>query len=416
MKRHNRRGAVTGCVAAWLLTAGPAAAFNLFANPARRPAGSYVFLADIARNGNPSSPSGISWNDAFESAANRWNTATPLVDLAVGKGAFEDPCDEEAFDTGVEHGVGFAATACGDAFGAQTLAVALPTFGSGGLIREGNIVFKNDDSVTWDVFDAPLASRPGVVDFRRVAIHELGHLLGLDHEDDVPAIMKSAVSDLVAPQPDDLAGIAALYDLTCPIFESITPGTGTILGVLGVADGDCFDTEVGLALPSLAPDPGVQPDSFVDLYAVTLSGATMLNAELSAGPTAFNPVVQILDATLSNQLAADWNGAGDTAAASAVLPPGDYVVVARSLFAGNGGDYTLTLIPEPSRAAAALAAIAALGALLHFEGRRGRARSAGSRLRRRTPARPASAARPAANAPGSGTVKVDSVLISAAVA
>lgn len=218
MKRQSRRFAVTGFVAACLLSAGPAAAFTLFANPARRPAGSYVFLADIVRNGNPASPSGISWNDAFESAANRWNMATPLVDLGVGKGVFEDPCDVEEFDEVVEHGVGFGAIACDDAFGAQTLAVAIGTFGSGGLIREGNIVFKNDGSVAWDVFDAPLASRPGLGDFRRVAVHELGHLLGLDHEDDVQAIMQSAVSDILAPQPDDLAGIAALYDLGCPIF------------------------------------------------------------------------------------------------------------------------------------------------------------------------------------------------------
>ena len=43
-----------------------------------------------------------------------------------------------------------------------------------------------------------------------VAGHEIGHLLGLDHEDDVWAIMNST-PQATSPQSDDIAGIAAIY-------------------------------------------------------------------------------------------------------------------------------------------------------------------------------------------------------------
>jgi hypothetical protein len=333
---------------------GPAAAFNLFPDPTRRPAGGFSMSAALEQGGNATSPSGTSWNDAFASAAARWNASSPLVDVVVTPGAFEDPCGGSAGLFGAD----FSATVCGDDFGEQTLGVALRSTTRGGLVLDGGIVFKEDGTVNWDVFDAPLASRPDDADFRRVAVHELGHLLGLAHEDDVPAIMQTFANDIVAPQTDDVNGLLALYDVDCPALQ---PGSaGTVTGSLGVADGDCFDSEGGVVAATLEADPGVESDSLVDLYTVTLSETTTLAAELSAGVDAFNPVVQIVDPSLATQLAAEWNGAGATAVASALLPAGDYVVVARSLFAGGGGDYTLTLTPEPAGSGAALVALAAL--------------------------------------------------------
>src|SRR4029453_9686971 len=52
-------------------------------------------------------------------------------------------------------------------------------------------------------------------DFRRIAIHEFGHTLGLDHPDQdgqhVSAIMNSHISDVDTVQADDIAGAEALY-------------------------------------------------------------------------------------------------------------------------------------------------------------------------------------------------------------
>ena len=53
------------------------------------------------------------------------------------------------------------------------------------------------------------------MDFHRVALHEFGHVVGLDHPDqhgqNVAAIMNSRISGLYSLQPDDIAGGQSLY-------------------------------------------------------------------------------------------------------------------------------------------------------------------------------------------------------------
>ncbi|NUN50890.1 MAG: matrixin family metalloprotease [Candidatus Brocadiae bacterium] len=44
-----------------------------------------------------------------------------------------------------------------------------------------------------------------------VLLHELGHAVGMDHEDGVTAVMNSVVMGTTELQPDDVAGIVALY-------------------------------------------------------------------------------------------------------------------------------------------------------------------------------------------------------------
>src|SRR5207302_6092655 len=57
--------------------------------------------------------------------------------------------------------------------------------------------------------------RSGSYDIQRVALHELGHALGLAHPDQagqhVSAVMNSVVSDLYALTADDIAGGQSLY-------------------------------------------------------------------------------------------------------------------------------------------------------------------------------------------------------------
>ena len=148
------------------------------------------------------------WNTAFEQAMGRWNAAT-IFDFRIRRDTLEDLCD-----TGnSENGAGFVSDVCGEAFGENTLSTT-KLWGRGDLLTQSDILF--NDAYSWNVYDGPYrtGSWTGVVDFRRVAVHELGHALGLNHEDDVPAIMVTSISrgdTIVAPQADDIAGVDALY-------------------------------------------------------------------------------------------------------------------------------------------------------------------------------------------------------------
>jgi hypothetical protein len=127
-----------------------------------------------------------------------------------------------------EMSVAFATTVFGDTFGAGTLAVTLLS-NRGGVVTESDTLFNS--AFQWDSYGGPL--RPGLYDFHRVALHEFGHVVGLDHPDEngqtVVAIMNSHVSDIATLQPDDIAGAADLYG-TGPEIES--PNDGPILANL----------------------------------------------------------------------------------------------------------------------------------------------------------------------------------------
>ena len=155
------------------------------------------------------------WNQAFENAMARWNAAT-IFEFMTRSDTFESPCDGLPTRTtggDSENGVAFVSDVCGEAFGENTLAVE-SSWSQGTRTTQSNIHF--NDTYSWNVYDGPYqtGSRTGIVDFRRVAVHELGHALGLNHEDDVPAIMVTSISrgdTIVAPQADDIAGVDALY-------------------------------------------------------------------------------------------------------------------------------------------------------------------------------------------------------------
>jgi hypothetical protein len=167
------------------------------------------------------------WTPTFEDAANRWNADT-VFRFSFVSGQAADPCRNPAGSL-PRNGAKFSATECNIAFGTNVLAVTLSYFDAG-VTTQAGIVFNNGKN--WAIYDGPI--RAGTAEFRRVAIHELGHVIGLDHENFAAAIMSPAIGDIYNPTADDIAGVAAIYGPvpdTVPDAFHFTDPAGVALGI-----------------------------------------------------------------------------------------------------------------------------------------------------------------------------------------
>ena len=151
----------------------------------------------------------ISWNTAVIDSLNQWSKQT-VFDFTVVEEK-KDPCSSDGFSS-----IDFAEDFCGSEFGKRTLAVATRRFELQALgppnIIESDIVVNGAER--FDIFDGPLLQFGQInngLDFKRVVLHELGHVIGLDHEEDNPAIMAPTISNLFRLQEDDIMGVDALY-------------------------------------------------------------------------------------------------------------------------------------------------------------------------------------------------------------
>ena len=164
------------------------------------PTPSTIFHVDIPGAG------GL-WNSAFETAMFRWNSATIFTYFIV-RDSFIDPC-QNPFLVEPANGVKFSSTVCGDAFGSTTLAIETSwiTPSNNSITRQSGIIFNSNES--WNVYSGPLDSI--LNDFRRVAVHELGHSIGLLHEDSVSSIMSTFAGNTEVPLQDDINAVNILY-------------------------------------------------------------------------------------------------------------------------------------------------------------------------------------------------------------
>ncbi len=286
----------------------------------------------IDTQGRTRSPSGQSWNDAFREAMERWRNRTGFA-FEGNEGTSPDPCSDDGLNTAA-----FRLDKCGFAFGNSTLAITYSVF-SRGTLKETDIIFNGNEP--WDIYDGPLRYAP---DFTRVAVHELGHALGLDHEDSVPSIMSSRIGDLTIPQLDDVQGIQALYQdgIDLPDGCDISPLTINTIVQRQLDLSDCRRADI-------VTTPFGSDDSLVDLYDLEMPVTGLIIIRMQS--ETLDSYLEIRDPSGNTILASDDDsGTGVNAFLTARLEKGRYRIVANTAFEwADTGEYTLQ-------------------ALIHFEG------------------------------------------------
>ncbi len=164
----------------------------------------------------------MSWNAVAQEALDIWNEQLREVQ-------FTDATGSARGDGNDRNDVFFSSHVYGQSLGYNVLAVTT-TWRIGRERIEGDTIFNTD--IDWDSYRGPLNDE--VIDLRRVAQHEFGHTLGLDHPDGAgqvqAAVMNSRVSDLDTIAEDDIRGAHALYPGDGRYLLTILPvGSGTVL-------------------------------------------------------------------------------------------------------------------------------------------------------------------------------------------
>lgn len=262
-----------------------------------------------------------SWNASADAALGIWN---PHLNSVQFRGIRDS-------SAGINDGDGnnnviWGDDVFGEPFGSDVIAVAITWARANQTYAEGNVVFNRKYS--WNSYRGNLRVASGggawLLDLRRVAVHEFGHVAGLDHPDDhgqsVSAIMNKSVSNLDTVQSDDIDGVRAIYGTVPPPNR---PPTVT------AACSPCMvETTRSSSLRATASDPDGDPLSYQwsassGSFSSTTSPTTTWTAPAQAGNVIVTIRVQ------------DSRGASATATVTLQVTPRDRLDSGASLLPGQ---------------------------------------------------------------------------------
>lgn len=306
--------------------------------------GQATFLVGIAGN----SPSGTSWNAAIKRAMSQWNDSTHFRFIAVDE--FSDPCIGRA-NNGFGDSISssnFTPDICGTAFGSSTLAITktsgpcVTSACTNFKITQSDIFFKSGEK--WDVYVGPLKS--SAVDFERVALHELGHALGLRHEPSKSAMMQDKVTDTHTLQIDDLNGATAIYPGTASTFTTLPSvfNVGIKVPAKATLSGPGNSANLSGSLDSI---DAKLDDKFLDIFQITFANSSTVNISLNS--SAFDPFLYLARITSTQEAMPAFtytdndSGGNSNAQIAQTIPAGTYWIGASSAGIGQQGNYSLNV-------------------------------------------------------------------------
>lgn len=170
-----------------------------------------------------------SWGQVAQQALSEWNAVISRAQFV----AVQNSSAPVGRQNGVNN-VFFSPTVYGEAWGSGVVGLTITVMqGSGSQRRaESDVLFNSNAPM--DSYRGPLGSAGPWYDFKRLALHEFGHVLGLGHPDDAgqkkASVMNSAISDTDRLMDDDIEGAQSAYGVPAGFATGLAPSVVSVNG------------------------------------------------------------------------------------------------------------------------------------------------------------------------------------------